>query len=187
MTSKEKEKEKEVEEKEVDGPVNSTLRKGLLWQQKDGGLFTRWKERYFILTNDYLSCFKKASSLSFVGSGMGSFLYKVNLVEVATVDWKLNKSDTSKKKKKKQSSNNSNNSSDKNKDIIQITLIASDRRIDLWSSSKATLNEWMFSLKEASNKSKGRREAFLKKSQTLCIPQHLPAAPFALAFWATTR
>lgn len=167
------------EDVKEDDPVNSTLRKGLLWQQKDGGLFTRWKERYFILTKDYLSCFKKASSLSFIGSEMGSFLYKVNLVEVASVEWKF-KSETSSKKKQ-------NNSSGKNKDVIQIILIASANHIDLWHSSKATLNEWMFTLKEASNKSKGRREAFLKKSQTLCIPQNLPVQPFALSFWATTR
>ncbi|KAI1292770.1 hypothetical protein HDE_06829 [Halotydeus destructor] len=171
----------EANKSRLDGPndtVNSTLRKGLLWQHKDGGIFTRWKERYFILTKDYLSCFKKASSLSFIGSEMGSFLYKVNLVEVASIEWKCSNSS----KKKKSSSSDKNN-----KDVITIVLIATGERIDLWSSSKLVLNEWMFSLKEASSKSKGRREAFLKKSQTLCIPQQPPSQPFALSLWATTR
>ena len=42
-------------------------------------MFSRWKERYFILTRDYLHCFKRAS-----GSGpgkiseMGQFIFKVN-------------------------------------------------------------------------------------------------------------
>lgn len=150
----------------------STVRKGLLWQQKDGKLFCRWKERYFILTKDYLSCFKKASALSFLGSDMGSFLYKVNLVDVASIDWKP---PGTKKRGKKQ------------KEIIQIVLVASDAHIELWTSNKVTLHEWMFQLKDACCTSKGRREAFLKKSQTLCIPQGAPTQPFALSFWATTR
>nr|CAD7261072.1 unnamed protein product [Timema shepardi] len=36
------------------------IKKGLLWQQRDR-IFSRWKERYFILTRDYLHCFKRAS------------------------------------------------------------------------------------------------------------------------------
>jgi hypothetical protein len=34
----------------------------------------RWKERYFVLTTDYLQCFKKGTSRI---SEMGPFLYKV--------------------------------------------------------------------------------------------------------------
>nr|CAD7397027.1 unnamed protein product [Timema poppensis] len=63
------------------------IKKGLLWQQRDR-IFSRWKERYFILTRDYLHCFKRAS-----GSGpdrisdMGQFIFKVKLADVERVDW----------------------------------------------------------------------------------------------------
>jgi len=54
------------------------IKKGLLWQHRDR-MFSRWKERYFILTRDYLHCFKRASGS---GSGkiseMGQFIFKVN-------------------------------------------------------------------------------------------------------------
>lgn len=60
----------------------STIKKGVLWQQQNYDkfhqrLFSRWKKRYFILTTDYLVCFKRSSSK--VGrSEMGKFLYKVS-------------------------------------------------------------------------------------------------------------
>ena len=52
-----------------------TLKKGVIWYCKDT-LLSRWnwRERYFILTKDYLSCFKKAKSQY---SDMGAFLFKV--------------------------------------------------------------------------------------------------------------
>ena len=52
---------------------DGVLKKGLLWQQKDK-LFSRWKERYFILTKDYFHCFKKATSRI---TEMGGFIFKV--------------------------------------------------------------------------------------------------------------
>ncbi len=55
----------------------STIKKGLLWQQRDR-FFSRWKERYFVLTKDYLACFKKGSKVGM--SEMGSFIYKVTLL-----------------------------------------------------------------------------------------------------------
>lgn len=57
----------------------SAVKKGLLWeQQQNRFFFNRWKERFFILTTDYLTCFKKGSKK--VGmSEMGSFVYKVCL------------------------------------------------------------------------------------------------------------
>lgn len=58
---------------EKDG--KSVLIKGLLWQHKDK-LFSRWKERYFVLTKDYLSCFKKATKIAH--SDMGEFIFKVD-------------------------------------------------------------------------------------------------------------
>ena len=52
---------------------NLTLRKGLLWIQRDR-LFSRWKERFVILTQDTLYTFKKAVSSI---AEMGQFLMKV--------------------------------------------------------------------------------------------------------------
>ncbi len=51
------------------------LKKGLLWQQRER-LFSRWKERYFILTRDYLHCFKRSSGNEKI-SNMGQFIFKV--------------------------------------------------------------------------------------------------------------
>ena len=53
-----------------------SFKKGLLWQQRDK-LFSRWKERYFILTKDYFHCFKKASSRI---TEMGGFIFKVSVL-----------------------------------------------------------------------------------------------------------
>ena len=57
-------------------PGPRPVKKGLLWQQKDK-FFSRWKERYFILTEDYLQCFKKENSRI---SEMGSFLTRVTQI-----------------------------------------------------------------------------------------------------------
>ena len=51
----------------------SAQRKGLLWQQRDK-LFSRWKERYFVLTKEYFHCFKKGSTRL---TEMGGFIFKV--------------------------------------------------------------------------------------------------------------
>ena len=56
---------------------NSSIKKGLLWQQRDK-IFSRWKERYFILTRDLLQCFKKETSKI---TEMGGFIFKVRLIE----------------------------------------------------------------------------------------------------------
>ena len=47
--------------------------KGLLWVQQDR-LFSRWKERFVVLTSNYLQFFKKTSSRI---SEMGGFIMKV--------------------------------------------------------------------------------------------------------------
>ena len=47
--------------------------KGLLWVQQDK-LFSRWKERFIVLTSHYLQFFKKTSSRI---SEMGAFIMKV--------------------------------------------------------------------------------------------------------------
>merc|ERR1719483_1695029 len=57
------------------------VQKGLLWQQKDK-FFSRWKERFFILTEDYLQCFKKENSRI---SEMGPFLFKLKLSDIEDV------------------------------------------------------------------------------------------------------
>ena len=60
----------------------SQLKKGILWQQRDK-IFSRWKERFFVLTNDYLQCFKKGSSRI---TEMGGFIYGLRLSEVILYD-----------------------------------------------------------------------------------------------------
>ena len=57
---------------------NSQLKKGILWQQRDK-IFARWKERFFVLTKDYLQCFKKGTSRI---TEMGGFIYGIRLSEV---------------------------------------------------------------------------------------------------------
>ena len=52
------------------------MRKGLLWVMRDR-LFSRWHERYCILTHNYLHCFKKGSEASGL-TQMGNFLFKVS-------------------------------------------------------------------------------------------------------------
>lgn len=60
----------------------TALRKGLLWQQRDK-IFSRWKERFFILTPDYLQCFKKGTSRM---TEMGGFIFKLKLAEIEEVE-----------------------------------------------------------------------------------------------------
>lgn len=58
--------------------MTGPIKRGLLWQQRDR-LFSRWKERYFVLTRDYLHCFKRASgSANDRISDMGQFIFKVS-------------------------------------------------------------------------------------------------------------
>ena len=263
---------------------DSTIKKGLLWQMKDGGFFSRWKERYFILTKDYLTCFKKSSSnLSFLGSEMGSFAYKLKLVEVDSINWKspsdctgrskiIPKSIRNKNKKNEKarrvtssfssggvssdgessndcgvhhdhhnfaryfsssvstststvstpgdndtngghrshtannnngcynghlddqscSTRSSNSSRSKSsskasngRQVISISIKNGSSHIDLWTSCDSSLDDWMNCLREASNHSKGRREALIRKSKTLCVPSP-NHQPFALSsYWAT--
>ncbi|KAK9737205.1 hypothetical protein QE152_g10908 [Popillia japonica] len=67
----------------------AAIKRGLLWQQRDK-LFSRWKERYFILTRDYLHCFRRASGADRI-SEMGQFLFKIKLVDVDRVEWENKK------------------------------------------------------------------------------------------------
>jgi len=60
---------------------DSLVRKGLVWVQQDK-LFSRWKERYIILTTSYIQIFKKGTSRI---SDMGTFDSKVRLSQVETI------------------------------------------------------------------------------------------------------
>jgi len=55
--------------------------KGLLWVQQDK-LFSKWKERFIVLTSHYIQFFKKASSRI---SEMGAFIMKVKLSDLSSV------------------------------------------------------------------------------------------------------
>ena len=63
-------------------PDHLSLRKGLLWQQKDK-LFSRWKERYFILSRDLLQVFRKAASKI---TECGEFIFSIKLCEVEAME-----------------------------------------------------------------------------------------------------
>ncbi|XP_076355986.1 uncharacterized protein LOC143249639 [Tachypleus tridentatus] len=119
----------------------STLKKGLLWQQRDK-FFSRWKERYFVLTRDYLACFKKEAKVGV--SEMGSFLYKINLVDIEGLQW-----------------------TDKKRENVIAVGLGNEGQLLLWNPTE--LGDWMFTLQEATGLSKGRRE-ILRKSQSL-LPQ----------------
>ena len=61
--------------------TDNIVKKGLLWMQQDK-LFSQWKERFIILTAEYLQIFKKANSQI---TDMGSFLLKIRLSEIGSV------------------------------------------------------------------------------------------------------
>merc|ERR1711899_151122 len=62
--------------------ITSSLLKGVLWQQREKR-FSRWKERFFIVTNEYLQCFRKGTSKI---SEMGGFIYRIRLSEIDDVE-----------------------------------------------------------------------------------------------------
>lgn len=129
-----------IQKKESNGPLleTTTVKKGLLWQQWDK-FFSRWKERYFVLTKDYLACFKKESKVG--TSEMGGFLYKVNLADVEGLQW-----------------------ADKKRTGVIALRVGTEGQLLLW--TNCGLDDWMFALRDAIGRSKGRREA-LRKAHTL--------------------
>jgi len=66
----------------VVGKSEGAVRRGLLWLQEDK-LFSRWRERFIVLTNSHLVVHKKAASRI---SEMGAFLYKVPLASVSSAN-----------------------------------------------------------------------------------------------------
>ncbi|KAH9391282.1 hypothetical protein TYRP_006881 [Tyrophagus putrescentiae] len=127
----------------------SATKKGVLWeQQQNRFFFNRWKERFFILTTDYLTCFKKkGSKKQIVGmSEMGSFVYKINLNEVKALTWV-----------------------DKKKNgVIGVQLATT--ALFLWNDSERLLDDWMVSLQESTSRTKVRREALRKSATLLTTP-----------------
>lgn len=69
------------DETDAEGDTKQVVRKGILSHQRDK-LFSRWKERFFILTKDYFHCFKKDCSKL---SEMGEFLFKLKLTNIDAV------------------------------------------------------------------------------------------------------
>lgn len=52
------------------------LHRSLMWVQK-GKLLSRWKERFIVITEEYIQCFKKGLAQL---SQMGDFIFQVNWV-----------------------------------------------------------------------------------------------------------
>ncbi|KAI2797552.1 hypothetical protein RDWZM_004024 [Blomia tropicalis] len=132
-------------------------KKGVLWeQQQNRFFFNRWKERFFILTTDYLTCFKKGSKK--VGmSEMGSFVYKINLDEVKSLTW------VDKKKS----------------GVIGVQL--ANTVIFLWNDSERLLDDWMLNLQESTSRTKCRREALRKSATLLPCATMLTSSPSHLS------
>ena len=53
--------------------TTSPLVRGVMWVQRER-ISSRWKERFFILTKDYLQCYKRGTSQA---TEMGPFLFQV--------------------------------------------------------------------------------------------------------------
>jgi len=66
------------------------VKKGILLQQREK-LLARWKERYCILTRDYLHCFRRTTSIHRRSgvrlSEMGNFIFKMRLADVEEIEW----------------------------------------------------------------------------------------------------
>jgi len=61
---------------------SSTLQKGLVSVLKDG-IFSRWKDRFLVLTSDYLHFFNRKSVSKY--SEMGAYQFKINLADVSKI------------------------------------------------------------------------------------------------------
>ncbi|XP_055851727.1 uncharacterized protein LOC129915995 [Episyrphus balteatus] len=61
---------------------HGVVKQGVLWQQSDK-LFSKWKERYFILTRDHLCCLKKGEG----GFICGETLSKIKLEDIKSLEF----------------------------------------------------------------------------------------------------
>ncbi|XP_043206262.1 uncharacterized protein LOC122372770 isoform X1 [Amphibalanus amphitrite] len=140
-----------VQEKSEDA---CTLKKGVIWYCKDT-LLSRWnwKERYFILTKDYLSCFKKAKSQY---SDMGGFLFKLPLASLCGVEW------------------------DRLRGTSTVAIIDPKEGRLLIRSTQDVLNQWYKALKKATEASKERRRFLRMSSTNLSTLSSGPGTPAAL-------
>lgn len=127
------------------------IKKGLLWQQRER-LFARWKERYFILTRDYLHCFKRSSGSEKI-SNMGQFIFKVKLVDVEKVEW-INK-----------------------KSYSTIALALQDRDYRILLRTNEGLEDWFELLDECMMTSKERRKALQHKFGNSSLAWSVSADP----------
>lgn len=126
------------ESDQEDGLVSvPALRKGVLLQARDR-LFSRWKERYFVLTRDYLACFRRGSTKY---SEMGSFIFKVNLACVECVEWQ-----------------------DRRGGPALALSLPREGRVLL--RAKSGLDQWYRLLLEATNASRHRRSALRRGTST---------------------
>ncbi|CAL4125443.1 unnamed protein product [Meganyctiphanes norvegica] len=115
----------------------AALRKGVLLQARDR-LFSRWKERYFVLTRDYLSCFRRGTTKY---SEMGPFIFKVNLASVEQVEWQ-----------------------DRRGGPALALALPREGRVLL--RAKSGLDQWYRSLLEATQASRQRRNALRRGTST---------------------
>merc|ERR1712215_150575 len=61
---------------------NSILKRGILFQQYEG-IFTRWVQRFFVLTTKFIQCFKVNNNKI---TRMGKFLFQVKLTDLSELD-----------------------------------------------------------------------------------------------------
>ncbi|KAI5704223.1 hypothetical protein M8J76_005662 [Diaphorina citri] len=145
------------------------IKKGLLWQQRER-LFSRWKERYFILTRDYLHCFKRSSGPDKI-SDMGQFIFKVKLVEVESVEW-VNR-----------------------KTYSVIALVLANRESKILLRAAQGLEDWFELLEECTMTSKERRKAlrlygnafYKDHSSTMGDSDHLTSLSSHVDDWLLSR
>ncbi|XP_049828635.1 uncharacterized protein LOC126267425 [Schistocerca gregaria] len=142
------------------GYDSPALKRGVLWQQRDR-LFSRWKERYFVLTRDYLHCFKRASTPGRI-SDMGQFIFKLKLVDVERVEW-INR---------------------KSYSTVALELGPRDGRLLL--RAPDGLEDWFELLEECTLASKERRRA-LRRSHNPGWPSPTPHRGTPLQDWLLTR
>lgn len=114
------------------------VKKGLLWQKRDT-FFSRWKELFFVLTKDYLACFKKDSKIG--TSKRGRLLRKVNLADVEAVHW-----------------------GDKKRHGLIVLRLGTKKQLLLRTSGD--LDGWMIALRDTISRSQKRRKA-RRNSQTI--------------------
>jgi len=62
--------------------IGSThLVRGVMWLQRER-MFSRWKERFIIMTQEYLQCYRRGTTLA---TEMGPFLFQIRLSEVQSL------------------------------------------------------------------------------------------------------